>query len=104
MISRILNVLNGTFLYKNPKYELTKQEFFLKRTFYVGRFNIFLMGFCRDFKNLTFYMENLCIWVPMSCNCIRRRNTRRRSTKDCRNTKQNLTSMPSNLSGVTLSE
>jgi len=64
MIPRILNILNGTFLYKNPKYELTKQEqLFFMRTLYVGRFNIFLTGFCPDFKNLTFYMANLCISV-----------------------------------------
>jgi len=56
MIPRILNVLNGTNLYKNPKYELTNQEnYFCMRTLYVGRFNIFLMGFCQDFKNLTFF-------------------------------------------------
>jgi hypothetical protein len=55
MIPRTLNVLNGTFLYKNPKYEPTKEDkFFFMRTVYVGRFKIVLTGFCWDFKNLTF--------------------------------------------------
>jgi hypothetical protein len=44
MILRILNALNGTFLYKNPKYELTKQEsFFLSRELYMWEDLTFLL-------------------------------------------------------------
>lgn len=50
------------FIYKSKENEPLKEENFLPKNFYVGKFNIILVGALVDFlRNLTYYVGKLSI-------------------------------------------
>jgi hypothetical protein len=50
------------FVYKSKENEPLKERNFVPKNFYVGKFNIILVGALVDFlRNLTYYVGKLCI-------------------------------------------